>query len=259
MSPHVEDFNVFENERIQKAVERRDRRMEKIVIPPDITGQVFLKCQAESKDINAHIAFLKGELSHVKERLGALEKKARSMCPPIVHTQLQGNLLTKFEMIKVTSPNCRVVTQAVIDFRVKEIDPLKRLQNHFEQEIFIRTQESGQLKRIARMCGSGDIALLCHLTDVWRGRLEIGGSVFGKLPPYVRQLGQRNVIYVDQSGNVLPPEALAGDGKPDLPTGREPKMPGRRGHWRGDHPEDLPGQPQDREANFVKPEQARPE
>jgi len=253
--PRVEDLNVFENERIKKAVERRDRRMEKIVIPADITGQIFIKCQSEAKAINDRIAFLKGELLHVKERIGSLAKEARGMCPPIVHTQLQGNILTKFEVVKVTSPNCRVVTQKVLDFRQKEIDPLKRLQDRYEQEIFIREQETGQLKRIAQMCGAGDIGLISYLSDAWRGRLQIGQAVWGKLPKPVRQLGQGNVIYVDQAGNILPPEALSSDGKPDMPHGKDPKMPGRAGHWRGDHEESLPGSPADRNATFTKPPQ----
>jgi hypothetical protein len=258
MSPRVETLNVFENERIKAAVERRDRRMEKIVLPPDLTGQVFLKCRSEVKAINDRIAFLKGELAHVKERIGALKKEARAMCPPIVNIKLSGNILTKFELVRVTNPNARIVTQKVIDFRVKEIDPLKRLQDRYEQEIFVRGQEIGQLKRIGRSCGAGDISLLCHLTDTWRSRLEIGGSILGKLPKPVHEYGARNVIYVDQSGNVLPAESLDQAGKPDMPEGKNPKMPGRGSGWRDANEEMLPGEPKTN-YDFVKPEQVRPE
>jgi hypothetical protein len=253
--PRVEYLNVFENERIKKAVERRDRRMEKIVIPADITGQIFIKCQSEAKAINDRIAFLKGELSHVKERIRALEKEARSMCPCIVTEKLQGNLLSKFELVTITNPNQRIRTKKVVDFETAKIYPLRWQQNHLEQEIFIREQEIGQLKRIAQMCGAGDIGLISYLSDAWRSRLAIGASVWGKLPQPVRQLGQGNVIYVDQVGNILPPEALSSDGKPDMPLGQDPKMPGRAGYWRGDHEESLPGSPADRNATFTKPPQ----
>ncbi len=255
--PSVTQLAHFQEERIQAAMQRRDRRMERVVLPPDFTGQIFSKCREESNKILNRVAFLNGEKAHIVERIKFLENEARTMMPQIVHSKLTGNIFSKFEVVTVHDQNCRVKTKAVVDFRTAKIDPLRRQQNRLEQEIFIRNQEHGQLKRIARACGAGDVGLLCMLTDAWRNRLEIGGAVFGKLPEPVRLLGVKNTIYVDPAGNPLPAEMLDQSGKPDMPTGEDPKMPGRGGGWRGDHPEALPGQPADRNATFDKPVQAR--
>jgi hypothetical protein len=223
MSPKVSEFNEFQNQRIQAAMSRRDRRLEAIVLPPDFTGQVFLRCQEEGEKIRKRIDFLNGELAHIAERIKALEAQARAMMPCVIHEQLKGDVLRSFEIVRVTAPNQKIVTPAVLKFRQTKIDPLRREQNALEQEIFFRQQELGQLKRIAKACGTGDVGLLTLLTAAWRSRLEIGGAVLGKLPEPVRQLGSRNVIYVDAAGYPLPGEALDVAGKPDLPPRSVPK------------------------------------
>jgi len=138
--------------------------------------------------------------------------------PRVVHTRLKGNVLGSFEIENTIDKNQAVITEGVVEFRKTKIAPLIRQQNSYEQEIFLRQQELGQLKRIAKACGSGDVGLINLLSDTWRGRLEIGASILGKLPKPARALLDRTRIYVDGAGVELPPESLDADGKPDLPS-----------------------------------------
>jgi hypothetical protein len=240
--PRIQDLENYENARIKAAVERADRKMEKVVLPEDFTGQIFIKCRDEAARIRNRIAFLDGERKHIRERIKALENEARSMMPHIIRTKTTGDVLSKFKLTSFDSGG-RVLTEKVLAFRTNKIEPLRREENRLEHEIFIRNQELGHLKRIASACGRGDVGLLCLLSDQWRNRLMIGGSILGKLPEPVRQLGERNTIFVDSTGNVLPGEALGANGKPDLPSGKNPQMPGHGYSRRGDHEGLLPGQP----------------
>ena len=253
--PRVDELYQDVIARIQKSTDRRKRKFQhEELLPEDFSGQIFIKCRDEAARIRERINFLESERSKVSAEIKAAELEVRQACSHCwLPSKRKGDILTEFVITDPMPDLLRSqLTPKALAMRQKRVFPLKKHLQAIDRELSSRQMELSELRRIAERASRGDASLIFFLSDAWRGRLEIGAGLLGKLPPVARMSGTR--IITDQFGNVLPQEAVV-DGKPDMPAGQDPKMPGRAGSWRGDHEESLPGSPADRNATFTKPPQ----
>jgi hypothetical protein len=233
---------------INRKIKHRERmKQHEQLLPADFSGQIFNKIRAEASIIKERLDWLEGQLQRVNAELKeARAEVIRSCSHAWIPGRTRGNILFGFEVTDPQpDPNKLQLSPKALKMRQEKVYPLMKHKMSIEREISRRQMELCELRRMAERASQGDVTLIYFLSDAWRSRLEIGNALLGKLPPPVRMSGSR--IQVDPYGNPIPEDALDAEGKPDL-----------EGHgWRGDHSDALPGRPQDRNATFEKPEQAR--
>jgi len=241
--PRVDALFQYVTAMIQKYADRRKRKFQhEGLLPEDFSGQIFIKCRDEAARIRERINFLESERSKVSAELKAAEFEVRQACSHCwLPSKRKGDILTEFVITDpMPDPLRSQLTPKALAMRQKRVFPLKKHLQAIDRELSSRQMELSELRRMAERASRGDASLIFFLSDAWRGRLEIGAGLLGKLPPAVRMSGV--VLNVDPFGNPLPPEAITEDGKPDL----EGTIP-----WHGSHEETtLPGKPADRNAGF---------
>ena len=203
---------------------KRGKRREKEVqlLPEDLTGQVFLACRREAELVRKRLDWLDAEIDRtntaIKAARTSVTKASRQIYFP---ARRRGSVLGEF---KIEDPQpqkgAMQMTPEAMKIKREKLQPLQRKLEALEAEKYARTQELGELRRIAEKASNSEIGLIHFLSDKWRSRLELGAGVEG-----VRaKLSGRAVAFTDLFGNELPPEALKDDGTPDLPAaGRVPE------------------------------------
>lgn len=217
--PSAQSFRDYFEVLHERILRRADaRELAGSVLPPDFTGQVFNRAREEAARIRARIAVLDAAIGECRQELAAAEKQVRALQPIILSApRRRGDILGEFAIEPGKATGGRIRSQEALEARQKLVEPLRRRLQALERERWLRGQELGQLRRIAGAAGSGEVALIHHLSDAWRSRLEIGPATLGKLPKPARALLGGNTLYVDSAGRPLPPEALDEEGKPDMP------------------------------------------
>lgn len=219
--PSIQDLYDQVEARLQRQSDRKAARKEHAhLLPPDFTGAVFNAAREEAARITAWLEKVEAEIERLKGEISREERAVRAACPRIVKpARVRGDILAGYEVVSGEPTSARVKTAEAVKLQQERVAPLRRRREALERERFAREQELAQLRKLAQMASRGDVALIHHLSDKWRSRLEIGSVAVGKLPPVARQMMDRNAIYVDAAGVPLPPEALDASGKPDVPAG----------------------------------------
>lgn len=213
----VEKFIVERNETKRKRVSER-------VLPEDLTGQLWASCKTEYETLGAHLAGLQGELETTNAAIEAARKKVMAACLPIQAKPItkRGSIFAPetWLMQPAGETGAAMLGKDALEIKKKELFPLLVKQRHLIRDIFAVETDRYELEKIADFATRGDIAVIHHLSDKWRNRLEVGSALTGKLPKAVRHIWD-DTVYTDAFGEPLPPEALK-DGMPDMPPAGAP-------------------------------------
>lgn len=219
MSKFSEYMNQKVNEFHQaRQVRRSETERDAALLPPDLTGLVYLACRDEAARVRARITTLEVAIEKLRPRLAAARERERAARVPIYrparrrrHDILFGETDSQ-PAGKMESSGNGVRGEAAIEIHKDQVQPLQRLLRAYEFEITARQQELNELRKIAEAASEGSITLIHRLSAKWSSRLEVGLGMEG-----VRARLVPKAVWVDAAGHPLPPEAIR-DGYPDLPA-----------------------------------------
>jgi hypothetical protein len=199
---------------------QQERERELDLLPPDLTGQVYLACRKEARRIQHRIDALQKHIDELVPAYQAARQKEQAASTPIYRPGRKRKHDPLFddgppEPVEPVLMGYVKTPPAVAVFK-KETKPLYDQLTACKEEILWRNQELAELRKIVNAAGLGTQVLINHFSNKWRGRLEIGGAggVLAKL--------SKAAVYTDSMGNPLPPEALDADGEPDIPPRGKP-------------------------------------
>jgi hypothetical protein len=220
MSPKAQGIYDYLDSLNQRLINRRDRQLKhQQLLPPDLTGLVFNRARDEAGKIKERMVWLESERARVSAELAEARREVLRACSHVhIPGKRRGNILEEFSFEPDSeSPTNLQLGPNALKLRQQKVSPLLARLKSIDNEIYARKTELNDLQKIAERASLGDVSLIHFLSDAWRARLEIGAGMIGKLPKPARLLFSRHTIFVDAYGNVLPPEALDDEGRPDLP------------------------------------------
>lgn len=213
-------FRDAEAEMLRQRQERTDAvQAEVSLLPPDLTGHVFLRAREEGEKIRDRMQAIDQETAVLDEQIVEARKAAKNLYQPILRTtRYRGDILGDFTPGRVEPvPGAFLKGEAALKVERERVRPLLAKRKALANERFALEQQYSQLKRIALAASRGEVSLLHHLTEQWESVLDV--SVGGLRAKLLGHNGVR-VANTDRFGNPLPVEAQ--DGLP--PAGRIPQQ-----------------------------------
>ena len=209
-----------EAEMLRQRQERTDAvQAEVSLLPPDLTGHVFLRACEEGEKIRDRMQAIDQETAVLDEQIVEARKQVKDLYQPILRTtRYRGDILGDFTPGRVEPvPDAFIKGQAALDAERKLVRPLLAKRKALANERFALEQQYSQLTKIAYLASYGEVTLIHHLSSAWAARL---GVVTDGLRAKLLGHNDVRVANTDRFGNPLPVEAQ--DGLP--PAGRVPQQ-----------------------------------
>lgn len=213
-------FGDYINQKVQEQRQAREARRsqterDKALLPPDLTGQVYLACRAEAARVRDRIITLETAIDELRPQLAASRENEKAARIPVYNRKVPGQRRHDIlfddpgsQMAVKMESGVSVRGEDALKIHKQQVQPLVRRLRACEFEILQRQQELHELRKIAEAASAGSVVLIHRLSDKWRARLEIGSGIEG-IPT--------KSVWTDAAGYPLPPAALSG-GMPDIPA-----------------------------------------
>lgn len=221
--PSMTDFVNAETAVVREFVERGERRRQKSLelLPADFCGAVVLNARAAAEriiawrdkyqtELDGQCAVLKAAQADVRAKYGSIAARPRAI----------GDVLLGPQRIVVGPSTAGMRTGDAIALERARVLPVRDHIRWCERQIYACETSLAKLRQIIKRAEAGSVSLLTYMTSEWREVLLVGEAHIGRLPPPVRGLLRAEAQPTDLTGEPLPVEAMAEDGKtPDLAPG----------------------------------------
>lgn len=177
------------------------------LLPPDLSGAIFLNAKKEAAAIRARLGEIEAELARVGASIRQIRRDVLAASEPVWRAgrRRRGDIFGGFTVEEpAPDPNLRIKTESAVKLQAG-LGPLETYRRKLLSEAQYRQSQLSDLRRIAELSADSAPALITWLASKWAGVFAVGAGLVGKLPKPAKL--SMTLFETDRAGNQLPPEA----------------------------------------------------
>ncbi len=205
--PSIKTFVTDQINRLKKQTDAAERAdLARRLLPADLAEQILTECGRERGAILARMAVIDGSLTNLDLMRAKVREQQRATIEPIeTPSRVKNNLDGTTTEIPAQDRGRGRVTKDALELNAT-IRKMAKHKRALELERQALQGDLHEIRRIEADARRGVMPALLALTDKWRSRMSLVGTL---LPPV--KLG---ASFTDAAGNPLPPTALDENGQP---------------------------------------------